>query len=387
MALDTPAAPSTVSPVTSPAAPLGELSDGLPDALPAAMPAVPLPFVTAAILLYLVLRSRLRGERAGLIDTVLLLCAAQAVLVTLNLHVGLSWAARLQPFTAVLIPPAAYLTWIALVQRPPQPADAARHAAGPLAVAAALLFLPQAIDFLVPGLYALYGALLVWRLSGGPDSVVTARLDGAALSLRLWRAIALALLGSAASDVLISAAIALGRPELGVWIVTVFTSLALLGLGALSLLREESVGAASGASEGEPADPAATLDAEAGEAEDRALVERARALLVTQSLYRDPDLTLGRLARRLTVPAKRLSAAVNRVEGRNVSQFVNRFRVEAVCRRLDEDGARVTESMLEAGFRTKSNFNREFRRVTGTSPTEWARSRGGDAVSDAPERR
>ena len=379
------------------------------------MPAVPLPLVTAAILLYLVLRSRLRGERAGLVDTVLLLCAAQAVLVTLNLHFGLFWAARLQPFTAVLIPPAAHLTWIALVQRPPQPADVARHAAGPLSVAAALLFLPQAIDFLVPGLYALYGALLAWRLSGGPDSVVTARLDGAALSLRLWRAIALALLGSAASDVLISASIALGRPDLGVWVVTVFTSLALLGLGALSLLREESVGAgeaigprgrvqedvgavlleghaprelrrdvASGASEGGLADPAAMLEVEA---EDRALVERARALLEAQSLYRDPDLTLGRLARRLTVPAKRLSAAVNRVEGRNVSQFVNRFRVEAVCRRLDEDGARVTEAMLEAGFRTKSNFNREFRRVTGTSPTDWARSRGGDALSRAPARR
>ena len=211
----------------------------------------------------------------------------------------------------------------------------------------------------------------------------------------MWRAVALALLASASSDVLISVAIALGRAELGVWVVTVFTSLALLGLGALSLLREESVevGERHGSDDGvrdavdgvrqgteapmggrEPSDATAPPDVE--DAEDRALVERARTLLDSQSLYRDPDLTLGRLARRLTVPAKRLSAAVNRVEGRNVSQFVNRFRVEAVCRRLGEDGTRVTESMLEAGFRTKSNFNREFRRVTGTSPSDWARAHG-----------
>jgi AraC-like DNA-binding protein len=31
----------------------------------------------------------------------------------------------------------------------------------------------------------------------------------------------------------------------------------------------------------------------------------------------------------------------------------------------------VTTIMLDAGFQTKSNFNREFRRVTGTSPSLW----------------
>lgn len=31
----------------------------------------------------------------------------------------------------------------------------------------------------------------------------------------------------------------------------------------------------------------------------------------------------------------------------------------------------VIRVMLESGFLTKSNFNREFLRVTGTSPTAW----------------
>jgi AraC-like DNA-binding protein len=31
--------------------------------------------------------------------------------------------------------------------------------------------------------------------------------------------------------------------------------------------------------------------------------------------------------------------------------------------------------MLSSGFNTKSNFNREFLRVAGVSPSEWLRAR------------
>jgi AraC-like DNA-binding protein len=33
--------------------------------------------------------------------------------------------------------------------------------------------------------------------------------------------------------------------------------------------------------------------------------------------------------------------------------------------------ASVTTAMLDSGFNTKSNFNREFLRVTGASPSKW----------------
>jgi AraC-like DNA-binding protein len=35
------------------------------------------------------------------------------------------------------------------------------------------------------------------------------------------------------------------------------------------------------------------------------------------------------------------------------------------------DGENVTNAMLSSGFNTKSNFNREFLRVTGTNPRDW----------------
>ena len=108
-----------------------------------------------------------------------------------------------------------------------------------------------------------------------------------------------------------------------------------------------------------------------GSAEDQALVERLGAELERNQLFRDPDLTLGRLARRLSVPARQISQAVNRSAGLNVSQFVNNRRIREVCNTLATSEISVTSAMLEAGFFTKSNFNREFRRVMGQSPSAW----------------
>ncbi|NBB98329.1 MAG: helix-turn-helix domain-containing protein [Alphaproteobacteria bacterium] len=86
--------------------------------------------------------------------------------------------------------------------------------------------------------------------------------------------------------------------------------------------------------------------------------------------WRDPDLSLAQLARRLSVLAKRLSVAVNLVTGDNILRYVNGCRVQAACAALQR-GASVTEAMLDTGFLARSNVNREFRRVTGQTPTAW----------------
>ena len=89
------------------------------------------------------------------------------------------------------------------------------------------------------------------------------------------------------------------------------------------------------------------------------------------------SLTLTRLARALHVPVKQLSAAINRSTGGNVSRHVNAYRIREACRGL-EGGAGVTDAMLASGFNTKSNFNREFRRVTGRTPSDWRDAAAGE---------
>jgi AraC-like DNA-binding protein len=96
-------------------------------------------------------------------------------------------------------------------------------------------------------------------------------------------------------------------------------------------------------------------------------------LMQSRQLYRDPDLNLGRIARKMNLPARRVSVAVNRVHGMSVSQYVNDFRIRAACGMLTDTDEPVTRLMFDCGFISKSNFNREFLRVTGTSPTEYRR--------------
>ncbi len=91
--------------------------------------------------------------------------------------------------------------------------------------------------------------------------------------------------------------------------------------------------------------------------------------------YRDPELSLTRLARRLHVPIKQLFVAINIVKGENVSRYVNGFRIRNACTCLKK-GNSVTEAMLGSGFNTKSNFNREFARVMGQSPSAFLRANG-----------
>jgi AraC-like DNA-binding protein len=93
----------------------------------------------------------------------------------------------------------------------------------------------------------------------------------------------------------------------------------------------------------------------------------------SRELYRDPELNLGRIARRMNLPARRVSIAVNRVHGASVSQYVNGFRIRAACRMLETTDEPVTRLMFDCGFISKSNFNREFLRVTATKPTDYRR--------------
>ena len=105
-------------------------------------------------------------------------------------------------------------------------------------------------------------------------------------------------------------------------------------------------------------------------------------LLLPSVVLLDAGLTLQRLARRIRLPEKRLSAAVNRVTMGNLSRHINRWRIDHACE-LIAAGETITEAMLASGFNTKSNFNREFRRVTGFSPAEWARQEAPRAFADA----
>lgn len=322
------------------------------------MPTFPIPVFAALTLLWFLLRAALRREGPGVFVGLLALCAGQALLTALSLHYGQAWANALRPITAGMIPGLAWVAFTTTALREPAWRDAV-HGLGPAFVVFCRLTVPAALDVVIPLLFLGYGAAILWLIRARGGDLPRLGLGAGGRPGQVWRMIGLALIGSALSDAVIVGAQVLGQGHLVPWIVSVASSLTLGLVGMLALTPDLQP---------EPAEPPSP-DPEAAAAEE-GLVARLTDLLQAERLYLDPDLTLNRLARRLHVPAKRLSEAINRQTGGNVARFINGFRIRAACEALTA-GQNVTEAMLAAGFNTKSNFNRAFLLATGQSPSDW----------------
>ncbi|WP_168769228.1 helix-turn-helix domain-containing protein [Yoonia maricola] len=211
----------------------------------------------------------------------------------------------------------------------------------------------------MPSAFAIYGFAILIVSHKGPDAQPRAFLVDGNLPSRIWHVIGAALVVSALSDIMIVAAIASGFGHLQPWIISLFSIGNLLLIGIISLSSHLQ---AEDTSEEEPLRTST-------EAEQH-VWQRVQAYMADHRPYLDPDLTLARLSRKLGVPAKTLSTIINQETGENVSRYVNDARIAAAQKALI-DGATVTAAMLSSGFNTKSNFNREFLRITGTNPSKW----------------
>lgn len=121
-----------------------------------------------------------------------------------------------------------------------------------------------------------------------------------------------------------------------------------------------------------PRTPAAQRDARP--VPEQALVTRLRTALEGDGLYRDSDLTLDMLARRVGVSPNVASHALNTGLGASFSDVVNQLRLAYVMEALDRQDPRPSSVLalaFAAGFNSKSTFNRVFRAHTGMSPSEY----------------
>jgi AraC-like DNA-binding protein len=102
--------------------------------------------------------------------------------------------------------------------------------------------------------------------------------------------------------------------------------------------------------------------------------ERLRRLFEDEHLYRDEDLGLAKLARRVDLSPHQLSELLNVRFGESFSKFVRRHRVAAASRMLiDEPRASVLSVGLSVGFGSQSTFYAAFKEETGLVPGEFRR--------------
>ena len=286
------------------------------------MPSFPVPVFGAVVLLFLFIRLWTVRGRLGPIEILLAVCAVQAAIIALAQHYQAPGMRPVQPITATLIPPMAWCAFRWTAVRPWRMSDS-MHVLAPLTAAAALIAAPGFLDVFVPGAFVVYGVAILLQSNKGPDAQPQAFLVDGNLPSRVWRVIGVALIGV---------------------------------VGLSTHLRTE--------------DPVEDERPRPGGDAEHAVWSRVQAYMADRRPYLDPDLTLARLSRKLGVPAKTLSVAINRETGENVSRYVNGARIAAAQAALMA-GESVTAAMLSSGFNTKSNFNREFLRIAGSSPSQW----------------
>lgn len=104
------------------------------------------------------------------------------------------------------------------------------------------------------------------------------------------------------------------------------------------------------------------------------LHQSLNALMHTQKLYTQSELTLAELSNHLQVHPNHLSQVINEQEGLNFYDYINTLRVEEFKSRLqqfDHEKFTLLALAFECGFNSKSTFNKYFRKVTNMTPTEY----------------
>ena len=110
-----------------------------------------------------------------------------------------------------------------------------------------------------------------------------------------------------------------------------------------------------------------------------AYAAEARELMKSKKLYKNPDLTMPELAKKLKLSTNTLSQVLNGCCGQTFYNFVNTYRLEEVISMMHDPehaGDSVLELSFEAGFKSKSTFNSMFKKYTGQTPSEYRKNIG-----------
>lgn len=341
------------------------------------MTSIPLPWLISvlALLIALLVLYQPRMPLAAKASFGVALGAVAVVMGILGLRIddGVASLGRVQPHVAVLIAPAFWLGFRALAMQEPWPAGR-RLLLVPGAVLVAelvlLLPVPWSVDLAVVSVNAGFAALLAQMFCMRADAFCqVAPKDVRRLRIALAGALSFVLLISVSDVMIILAALSGGNARA----MSLLTGLS--GVSAAVVAIAVIVGIPMFLAEARPFDRDGGMRAVA-QAADHQVLARVDALMREGLIFRDPGLTLARLGRRLGCPARAISTAVNTVAGENLSRYINGFRVRHAAELLECTDMPVTEVMLEAGFVSKSSFNSEFRRILGTTPSGYRKSRG-----------
>lgn len=332
------------------------------------MLAIPFPWFTLSILLILLLKV-CRQRPAGYSNSATFIagCSLLVLMSALRWQFDLILLRQLQSVIAITLPPLAWHCFACFTGQRLQQKVATFL--GPPTLALVLnLTVPATTDAMLMLLYVGYGYALIRSALQESDTFIFRRLSDSASNSSLAFIAGCFLSFSGLTDLTIALNFHFYQGQQAPLLVAIsqaillpFVCCAIVGSSRPSLPAGESV---------LPPEERKENNSEAF----LPTYQQVNTLISEQNLYLNPDLTLNTLARKIGVPARQISKAVNLTRGCNVSQWINGLRIDYAQQLLRNTDLPVTEVMLEAGFATKSNFHREFLRISGVTPTDYRRA-------------
>lgn len=106
-------------------------------------------------------------------------------------------------------------------------------------------------------------------------------------------------------------------------------------------------------------------------AQDERVVQMIKGLMERDHLYREMGLSREGLATKLGLSEQQVSRIINRYFQKNFNELVNHYRIEEAKERLATENSQVTVIAFEVGFNSIASFNRVFKELIGSSPSDY----------------
>ncbi len=105
-----------------------------------------------------------------------------------------------------------------------------------------------------------------------------------------------------------------------------------------------------------------------------ATLGKLQALMLTEKPFLDPGFSLPALSKRLGVSTHHLSQILNEELKQSFFDFLGAYRIQEAQQLLADEGnayIKIEEIGQMVGYNSKSAFNAAFRKITGTTPSEY----------------
>ncbi|WP_148638366.1 AraC family transcriptional regulator [Olleya sp. ITB9] len=104
------------------------------------------------------------------------------------------------------------------------------------------------------------------------------------------------------------------------------------------------------------------------------LLSKLESTLKEQELFKNPNLTLPILAKKINIRPQLLSQLLNNDLNKSFSQFINEYRIEEAKILLNTEPNLKIEIIAEkCGYNSNSTFYTAFKKITNTTPAKYTK--------------